>query len=74
METLSEIMAELKRLQRQLGEVLDNQKNLKADMRMIFFDVTNFENMVLKILDNSASHSLHWDKQESFKDKKGFKH
>ncbi|MBF0104509.1 MAG: hypothetical protein HQM16_04185 [Deltaproteobacteria bacterium] len=65
------ISEELKKLREQLGEVVENQKKIQAGMRMIFFDVTNFENMVMKMMDNGATQTFQSD-QTSQDD--GYKH
>jgi len=48
------ILDELDRLKDRLDSVAQNQMDLKKEMRMIFADISHFENMVIKILDNSS--------------------
>lgn len=47
-----ELLDSLKEITEQLELVAKNQKKLKKELQMIFSDITHFENMVIKILDN----------------------
>ncbi len=47
------ILSELKMINDRLDTVVQNQLDIKRDMRMVFSDITHFENLVLKIVDNN---------------------
>ncbi|HLD45976.1 MAG TPA: hypothetical protein VJC18_11125 [bacterium] len=46
------ILSELSQIKEKLGAVEQSEQELKTNMRMIFADLTHFENLVLKILDH----------------------
>lgn len=56
METPEEkIASELKRMADALHLLAQNQQVIKDEVRMIFADITQFENLVVKILDTYQS-------------------
>lgn len=56
METPEEkIAAELKRMADVLHLLAQNQQIIKNEIRMIFADISQFENLVVKVLDTHQS-------------------
>lgn len=54
MDAKKDNLEELEKMKDILKDLLHNQQELKKELQMVFSDITHFENMVLKILDQTA--------------------
>jgi len=52
MSNVDDLITELQSLNQKLEQMTQNQQDLKKEIRMIFADITHFENLVLKVLDH----------------------
>ncbi len=54
----------LTKLQNQIDQLIDHQKRVNDDIQMIFADISVFENMILKIIDNSGANVSDWTRDK----------
>lgn len=57
MNDVLQIKKELTELKQSLEQTLSNQAQIRDEIRMIFADISHFENLVLKILDQLSEKS-----------------
>lgn len=55
---------QLKELSGKLDAVIENQKQTKGQVDMLFSDITGFETLVLKIMDNFFDNKLTKEKYQ----------
>lgn len=64
MSDANDLKHHLIKLQGQIDQVIEHQKRMGDDIQLIFADISVFENMILKIIDNSGANVSDWTRDK----------